>query len=427
MRGRRLLLPLLVFCPLLLGTAPTRSPLAFAPLDGGQAAVQGVHVLAMASSPDGTLYAGGRDTYDPRTPNQPNAYGLGSVFMVSHDHGAHWTKHVSEEPPPGYVAHYPPWTDHTRWPANFTVFQLVVDASHPATIYAAGGSPVGRGSRGQTHLLLRSTDGGRSWTEILVRRVNLNAKPPLVTNIVVTPATRQDLTYRLVYKAPALVIDPRDTRRLYLGTDALGVLRSMDGGTTWHYTPASPNVAAHVNEQLVLDSQHPTTLYVLVQDTTVAFLHRSDDGGIHWQKVWQGSYVSSIFLDGLILYLARGDGIYASIDRGLHWRLAVNARTLPGFTEAGLLDQALYDRRGNAWYVELESSANSRVDGLYATTNVGATWQLVSNGVRGAHGWLSGGVANENTSGLWLDSNGHPRVLFTASAVDGLFRWSVAP
>ncbi len=126
MRGQRLLLPLLVFCPLLLGTAPTRSPLTFAPLDGGQAAVQGVHVLAMVVSPDGTLYAGGRDTYDPRTPNQPNAYGLGSVFMVSYDHGAHWTKRVSEEPPPGYVTHYPPWTDHTRWPANFTVFQLVV-------------------------------------------------------------------------------------------------------------------------------------------------------------------------------------------------------------------------------------------------------------------------------------------------------------
>jgi len=427
MRGQRLLLLLLVFCPLLLGTAPTRSPLAFAPLDGGQAAVQGVHVLAMAISPNGTLYAGGRDTYDPRTPTQPNAYGLGSVFMVSHDHGAHWTKRVSEEPPPGYVAHYPPWTDHTRWPANFTVFQLVVDPSHPATIYAAGGSPVGRGSRGQTHLLLRSTDGGRIWTEILVRRVNLNAKPPLVTNILVTPATRQDLTYRRVHNAQTLAIDPHNPRHLYVGTDELGVLRSTDGGASWQYDPTSPSVAPHVTEQLVLDPQHPAALYALVQDTRLALLYRSDDDGASWRKAWQGDYTSNMFLEGGAVYLARSNGIYASLDGGLQWHLAVNARTLPGFAQGASLDQALHDHRSKAWYVELESSTNGRVDGLYASTTAGVTWSALWTKMRGAHGWLSGAVTNNVTPGLWLDDAARPRVLFSASAVEGLFRWSVIP
>ncbi len=438
MRGQRLLLLLLVFCPLLLATVPMRSPLAFAPLDGGQAAVQGVHVLAMAISPDGTLYAGGRHTQTLHAAGQPSLAEVGSVFMVSHDHGAHWTKRVSDEPPPGVLTRLSPWTDHTRWPNNFTVYQLVVDASHPTTIYAAGGFPFSRGDRGQPHLLLRSTDGGRTWTEILMHRVNLNATPPLVTNILVTSTNRQDLTYRRAHNAQTLVIDPRNPRHLYLGTDELGVLRSTDGGATWQYNPASPSIAPHVSEQLLLDPQPPTTLYVLIQDTTMAFLYRSEDSGTTWQRLWQGDYASGLFLEGHTLYVARWDGIYASVDRGRQWSLAVNARTLPGFTRktvatltgiAGRLDQALLDRwRGNAWYVEMESYLSDHVHGLYATTNAGATWSLVTDGRRGAQGALSGAVAfNGNPPGLWLDDGTQPRILFSASAVDGLYRWRVIP
>ncbi len=427
MRPQRLLLSFLALCPLLLGTTSARSTVALVPLDGGLAAVQGVHVLAMAMSPDGALYAGGRDTYDPRTPDQPNPYGLGSVFMVSRDHGAHWTKRVTREPSPGYVAHYPPWTDHTRWPANFSVSQLVVDPHRPATLYAAGGFPFSRAVRGPNHLLLRSTDGGQTWTEILVRHINLASRMPLVTNIVVTPANRQDLTYRHIYNVLGFAVDPHDTRRLYAGTDALGVLRSTDGGATWQYNPASPGAANHVTEQLALDLQRPTTVYVLVQDTTQAFLYRSDDSGSHWRKLWQGAYASNLVLNVSTIYMARSDGIYASDDRGLHWRSAADTRTLPGFVQGAALDQALHDRHSKTWVVELESSADDHVNGLYATANGGATWTTLWTKMRGLHGWLSGSVTTSGTLGLWLDDTARPSIFLSASAVEGLFRWSLIP
>jgi len=253
-----------------------------------------VHVMAMAVAPDGTLYAGGRDTHDPRTPTQPNPMGLGSVFLISHDHGVHWVKKVNEEPPPGYVTHFPPWTDNTRWPNNFTVFQLVLDRSRPSTIYAVGGFPFSIGDRGRPHLLLRSTDAGRTWADVLVHTVNLAAPSPLVTNIVVTPANRQDLTYRRVHSAQALVVDPRDPRHLYLATDELGVLRSRDGGASWQYNAPSPSAAPHVSEHMIIDPHNQKTLYLLVQDTTVALLHRSDDGGTTWRQVWHGGFASGI-------------------------------------------------------------------------------------------------------------------------------------
>ncbi len=134
-----------------------------------------------------------------------------------------------------------------------------------------------------------------------------------------------------------------------------------------------------------------------------------------------------MFLEGGAVYLARSNGIYASLDGGLQWHLAVNARTLPGFAQGASLDQALHDHRSKAWYVELESSTNGRVDGLYASTTAGVTWSALWTKMRGAHGWLSGAVTNNGTPGLWLDDAARPRVLFSASAVEGLFRWSVIP
>lgn len=411
---------------------------ALTPLDGGKAAVQGVHVMAMAVAPDGTLYAGGRHVVALHLQNEPSRAEVGSVFMVSRDHGAHWTKQVSDEPPPGVLVHLGPWTDHTRWPNNFTVYQLVLDRSHPSTIYAVGGFPFSIGDRGRPHLLLRSTDAGRTWADVLVHTVNLAAPAPLVTNIVVTPANRQDVTYRRVYFTTSLVIDPRDPRHLYLATDALGVLRSMDGGATWQYNPASPSAAPHVFEHMIIDPYNPKTLYLLVQDTTVALLHRSDDGGSTWRQVWHGGFASGIGVEERTLYLARWDGVYASTDRGVHWRLAVNPRTLPGFATrtttlvtgiAGTMLQAIHDRQTGAWHVVTDIASASSPFALFSTTDGGATWALLTHGQRDQGATLALAISDmdEGYTRLWLDDKARPRVLYTSNDQEGLYRWSLVP
>lgn len=435
-RRSLLILPAALCC---LALAGTRLPATtgFGPLDGGRAAVQGVRILAMAMGPDGTVYAGGRDTRDARTPGQPNPLGLGSVFLISHDQGAHWIKRVNDEPAPGYVAHYPAWTDHTRWPPNFTVYQMVVDPRHPTTLYAAGGFPYGKGGRGSLHLLLRSSDGGQTWTDALIRRVNLNARPPLVTNIVVTPANRQTLTYTRAESAPALALDPHDSRRLYLVTDWLGVLRSMDGGVSWQYNPNSPTIGVSVSEQIAVDPKQPGRLYVLVQGTTFATLYRSDDSGLMWHKVRQQDQVtSSMLLEGQNLYLTGLDGVYASTDGGVHWRKAVNARTLTGFAArttrsstgiVGRVVQAVHDQRTAVWIVMVANDVTDKPKGLYAVDNSGRAWRFLTDGMRGLYGALATDDMQYGYRRLWLNDKTQRHILFTASQMDGLYRWSIAP
>lgn len=430
MRRRSWVLALVVSCSLLSGATPAQSlRITFRALDGGRAAVQDIRIRALVVAQNGTLYAGGMGTASvvDASGNIVNPHGpRGSAFLVSHDHGATWTIRLTPA-----SALSPIWTDHTRWPINFTVYQMAVDPQHPRTIYAAGVT-----NGGSFHSFVRSPDGGRTWQDALsYKRFYLGGgKYTLQTNIIYTPATQVTIARLGRPVCTALVIDPHTPQHLYLGTATAGVLRSTDAGKSWLYNPSSPSVLTGVAEQLVIDPQHPQTLYALVQGTTFAQLYRTDNAGATWRELWHGDYASGLLLEGRTLYLARSDGVYASMDRGSHWHLAVNPRTLPGFTHpiaggssgiAGLVVQALHD--GGTWFVIQDNLTVASVAGLYATTNSGATWHLLTNGARGPHGALSGPPSDGSQTVIWIDDRARPRVMLTASYGDGLYRWSIAP
>jgi len=428
---RSLALSLLVFCSVTLGASPSRSsPLTFGPLDGGRAAVQGVRIRALARASDGVLYAGGfgvaGDDAQPHPKNAP----LGSVFLISRDHGTTWSMRSNPAPRGGQPVSRV-WLDHTRWPPMFQVNQIAISPHDPKTIYAAGVNIAGF-----SHYLLRSRDGGRTWQDVLIWRrvIGPGGDWALTTNIVVTPATRHFLTNQLVRFGAAVAIDPRNPRRLYLGTETLGVLGSTDGGASWLYNPSSPIVGTGVSEQLAIDPYRPGTVYALVQGTTFSQFYRTDDGGATWRTLWHGDYASGLLLEGRTLYLVRSQEIDASLDRGRHWRPAVNVRTLPGLTHpiavgsnrmSGLIVQALH--RKGVWYVSQINLTVADVTGLYVTTNNGATWRLLTNGVRGPRGSLAGPVSDGSQTVIWVDDMAGTAVLLTASQVDGLYRWSLAP
>jgi photosystem II stability/assembly factor-like uncharacterized protein len=132
--------------------------------------------------------------------------------------------------------------------------------------------------------LFRSRDGGASWTEL-----DTLARVPGADTwcVPVEP--------RLPARARALVVDAADPRRLWVGVEVGGILRSTDEGDTWQLVLPGENPDIHM---LAADPANPQRLYAstgygrldgiapMLEGNAGVF--RSDDGGVTWQYAWKG-------------------------------------------------------------------------------------------------------------------------------------------
>ena len=172
-----------------------------------------------------------------------------------------------------------------------------------ATGFAAMGSVRGKGS------LARSTDGGRTWSDIT---------PPL--------AREEDVW--------ALATPPDSPREVLIGTSHARLFRSEDAGRSftecvaflqvpgrerWSFPPA-PHIP-HVRS-IVFDPGQPATMYVGVEEGGVM---RSRDRGASFEVLNQGLYpdVHTLAIDpddSRRLYATTGGGFYLSETAGGSWR-----------------------------------------------------------------------------------------------------------
>ncbi|GAB4407292.1 MAG: hypothetical protein Kow00106_00090 [Anaerolineae bacterium] len=175
------------------------------------------------------------------------------------------------------------WVSHdggTTWqPANSgimadaNVTALAVAWDNPATVYAA------TGNRG----LLKSTDGGASWTQ------NLTGRPVL-----------------------AVAVDPHNANHVLAGLSFGGMRASMDGGASWSVVAAGLPPEASVSD-IEFD---PTTPGVIYAADRMNGVYRSTDGGLSWQTINQGLRMRSVnklalTADGTQLYAAtEGEGVF---------------------------------------------------------------------------------------------------------------------
>ncbi|HEY0699252.1 MAG TPA: glycosyl hydrolase [Micromonospora sp.] len=204
---------------------------------------------AVATGPDGTLYAGTGEA----NPGGGSVTYEGTGLYASTDGGRNWRLLGLRD--------------------SGAISAIVVDPADPARIYvaAAGSLYNPGGERG----VYRSTDGGASWQRI---RAGAN-----------------DFT-----GATELLIDPRDPDRLYAvlwdhrrepdqrtyGGVGSGVYRSDDGGASWQrlgggLPAAGPGVGRIGLGQSPSD---PDRLYAIVNSTAGPFagFYTSTDGGDNW-------------------------------------------------------------------------------------------------------------------------------------------------
>jgi photosystem II stability/assembly factor-like uncharacterized protein len=133
-----------------------------------------------------------------------------------------------------------------------TIKEIVIDPNDPDTVYLAGivqlvaPGPCGPGGcppPDPNRAVVRSTDGGTTYSP-----ADAGLQDPSVPSGVV--------------RVIGMVIDPRDSRRLYLWTTS-GLFRTTDRGTSWTLLEGDQTVrVAGYGNTIAIDPQKPNRLYL---------------------------------------------------------------------------------------------------------------------------------------------------------------------
>ena len=239
-------------------------------------AVRGFTSLAVAQSQPSVIYAGTGSIFGSH---------YGSGVWKSTDGGSHWQSVGLNDA--GGIA----------W--------LLVDPRNPELVLAA--TPGIDHRKGGARGVYRSTDGGRTWTEVL------------------TPQPESGATYlswagddpRVIFATvkQTYVAPGASTRTLFLHPGPSSLYKSTDEGLTWSRVQGrnQPKVIA---ETAVADGTHAMRVYLL----NPTGLYRSDDGGASWSLGTKTIYTSSKQIlvdphDPNVLY-TMGTCVYRSTDGG---------------------------------------------------------------------------------------------------------------
>jgi photosystem II stability/assembly factor-like uncharacterized protein len=317
-----------------------------------------LHVLATDPLHPGVLYVGG----------------VGGLFKRANAETS-WT-----------TLNLPPIAAASRFglPAsNSLIRSLAIDFTNSDVLYVNSGRPNGCFYGDQ--VLFKTTDGGASWSNSI--------SPPLSGCLLGG--------YFTTAPTPVLVMDPSDSRSLYLaeGEDEDGgyvLLRSTDGGASWNRVwDFSGGLQSGLNA-LVIDRSNPTTLYAGLGDASpygpsrprIGFF-KSTDGGATWTNIGLTDAAVTVLVrdpfDSNILYAATQGiyanphgfrGIFKTVDGGITWSPIDNG--LDRLTPVGAAITAMAIDPGNPTMVYAATSG----DGVYQTIDGGATWAPFNEALR---------------------------------------------
>ncbi len=191
---------------------------------------------------------------------------FGQVIQRSDDGGATWAPAGNEF---GYVGEpgTHQWYDGTPRPFEFKrVWHLEPSPSDPDTVYAGV----------EDAALFRSADGGRSWQELPGLRSHTSA-----------PAWQPGAGGMCLH---TIILDPRESGRIFTAISAAGVFRSDDSGKTWRPVnrglqsqgiPDPDAEVGHCVHRLAMHASRPDVLFMQKHWDVM----RSDDAGESWQEI----------------------------------------------------------------------------------------------------------------------------------------------
>ena len=225
------------------------------------------------------------------------------------------------------------------------------------TIYV--GSPSGG--------IWKTPDGGTSWAPIGDHNAVLG-----VSDIVAyRPVSSPDVIY--------IATGDKDGGSMwslgggqYHDNNSVGVLKSIDGGTTWNTTGLSFTVSQlYTVNRLLL---HPTDNNILYAATSVG-LYKTINGGATWSLLYAAEFIDMEFKPGTpstIYASSKAGDIYRSINDGTNWNATLS--TSESRTEIAV------SANNPAIVYSVLSNSSSGLAGIYKSTDSGATFTMVFSG-----------------------------------------------
>lgn len=196
------------------------------------------------------------------------------------------------------------------------VLRITVDPNRPDDIYAAL----------EVSGVIRSTDGGETWSDMSEPLIRFADVPHLQSNV----GGRHCGVAEGMLDSHATAVSAAAPDTVFLGI-RMGLFRSDDRGVTWYDTEIgrfSPLTYCH---DVIVSPHDPRALYVCLSPAAFSqdgSLYRSDDLGAHWRRIDHTIQAESTLMavsthprDAAILCsVTRGGQVFVTEDAGASWR-----------------------------------------------------------------------------------------------------------
>ncbi|MBI9034206.1 MAG: T9SS type A sorting domain-containing protein [Bacteroidales bacterium] len=176
---------------------------------------------------------------------------------------------------------------------------------------------------------------------------------------------------------------------------SVGVLKSIDAGTTWNTTGLSFTVAQGQNtNRLLLDPNNNQTIIA----ATTSGVYKTTDGASNWTLLSSNSFIDLEYKPGefTTMYGSTTSGeIYTSTDGGSNWTLIMS--------KDNRVELAVSPDEPT-WVYALVSSNSNGLEGVYKSSNSGISFSQVFNGLTSGNnlmGWYADGSGT--TGQGWYD------------------------
>ena len=186
-------------------------------------------------------------------------------------------------------------------------------------------------------MVLRTRDGGSHWDAISPDLTGAAARPASSDTSPTTVANAAARGYGVVY---TIAPSPLAAGLVWVGSDDGLIHRTADGGRHWQNVTPQGLPPWSAISLLEASPFNTAVAYAAVDrhrvDDVAPYIYRTRDGGAHWSRNDQGiapqAYVQAVRADPVrrgLLYAGTETGVYVSFDDGDHWQsLQLNLPTV---------------------------------------------------------------------------------------------------